>query len=507
MAPILSRLFALLLLLLLPLTPLTLAEPAQYCRFGYWDGAVDFCMGVVNHHNTTSSADDLYLSLSVTRSSPLGWTSVATGPTMAGAVMVIVYGDPSSGNRPVVSIRTIDGHHQPKLINATTPTGGADIQVLQAEWQEAPPRNNRPRPRPRLAARHGDDEPDPKPQGAPTHIANIAVVCYSCNRWPGSPISASTSSQPWIWAWNGRQKFDSYKPNEHLKMHKHHASDGGWGGFYVDMAQATVDDKSVTGVASFLPPFKANIEKIGTSDSPIGAAGFLASLKEKPTTRAHGFLMGMAFLVLFPLGVVLMRSAKGNPFKRHWVVQLVATGLAWIGAIVGMVLSRWKMPSTTHQWIGIGIALALTVQAVLGWRHHMVFLRLRRRTWISHAHIWLGRSGLALGWVNVLSGLVLSGHAKFDVGVSAGLVALEAVCVSAWVWMAQRSAAKRQAALAQSEAHALMPTSGTDDYFALEMSDEDDTDDEDKELGKKSGPRNGDYHASRKSVDAASVKN
>ncbi|KAK4108509.1 iron reductase domain protein [Canariomyces notabilis] len=457
MAPLLS--VALLFhLLLTTQIQSALAERVQYCRFGHQDGEADFCMGVSSYLNATTDQHDLYIALSVRRSSALGWTAVGTGPSMAGALMFIVYGDPSSGDHdPVVSIRTADGHHQPRPIsdstgNTTTGiTTGPDIRITHAKWQalQHEPSSRSP------SRRHGDEDsksppPPPPPATGPTHAAVISLTCYSCTLFSGSRIDATSSSQPWIWAWNDRQRFDfssssseAYAPDTHLDMHKHRADGGGFGVFYVDMARA-----------------------------------------RQSLVRMHGWVMGAAFLVGFPVGAGLIRwtrgAGKGAPFKRHWVMQFVATGLAWVGATVAAVMTGGRLPRTVHQWLGVGIVLVLGLQGLLGWRHHVRFLRIRRRTWVSHAHIWLGRTVVAGGWANVILGMLLAGRGALTVVLAAGLILLEAAGLGFFLWRAQLAAAKRSApgTTGGAEVHALMPRDGsTDDYFALEMSDEDDEDD------------------------------
>ncbi|KAK3680860.1 hypothetical protein B0T22DRAFT_474268 [Podospora appendiculata] len=493
-----------LVLFLLSLFALALAEPVQYCRFGHRDGAVDFCMGLTTAQNTSTSAHDMYLHLTVSRSSALGWTALGTGPTMASALMFIVYGDPSmaSSTNPTLSIRTADGHHQPQPLNASTPTGGAALHILHAKWQPVASAPTR---------RHDDDDDPPAPApGAPaTHVADILVACYACGRWPGSPLSPTSSSQPWIWAWNDHQRLSSYAPDAHLTMHAHHASSGGYGTFYVDMARSLSTDPAQT-----IPTLQAGVAKLGTSDRPIGAWGLLASLKEKPLVKAHALFMSAAFMVLFPLGVVLMRvpaAGKGaSPFRRHWVVQVVALALTWAGVAVGVAMTHGRMPRTVHQWVGLGIAVALGLQAVLGWRHHMVFLRIRRRTWVSVAHVWLGRSALVFGWANVVTGMVLSGHGRLDLGVVGVVAVVEAVSVAGCVWWVQRKRRAVEGGEGEVEAHALMPRDeGGRDYFALEMSDDEvdldsDADEvDDGKLGRELG--NGGF-APKASVDGDVVK-
>jgi hypothetical protein len=301
-----------------------------------------------------------------------------------------------------------------------------------------------------------------------------------------SPLSATTSSQPFIWAWNDRQVFDAdeggYTPDAKLHMHSHGKRSGGFGKFYVDMWRALSNTSSSAGDHDVkLPLDGEGILLLGTSESPIGVSGWFASLWENPVARAHGFVMGLAFVVLFPSGAALIRvgGKPGVPFRRHWVVQAVATGLAWTGAVLGLIISGWRRPSTAHQWLGVSLVFGgLVGQVVLGWAHHVRFVRTRRRSWISYGHIWVGRGIVVGGWVNVVLGLLLAGRLTWGVVLLGGLVSVEAVVLGKFLWTAQQRAQKQQAASGEGEGegHALMPRdAGADDYFVLEMSDDEDS--------------------------------
>ncbi|KAK4152570.1 hypothetical protein C8A00DRAFT_16129 [Chaetomidium leptoderma] len=459
-----------------------LAEQVQYCRFGHPNGDVDFCMGVSSSLNTTTTHHDLHITLSVRRSSALGWTAVGTGPSMAGALMFIVYGDPSAGADPVVSVRNAEGHHQPRLITPAF-AGGADIQITSAKWQPLSPQD--------IDRRHEDhDPPPPLPTGPPTHVALVSLICYSCTLFPGSSISATTSSQPFIWAWNDRQRFESYEMDAHLTMHHHGRRSGGFGKFYADMTHA-LSNSSAPPAALPLAGGGGTLLMIGTSDSPIGVAGWFSALWENPLARAHGFVMGLAFVAVFPLGVVFIRlgGKPGVPFRRHWMVQAIASSLALTGAVAGAVMSGGRWPRTVHQWLGVGIVLGLAVQVLLGWTHHLRFMRIRRRTWVSYGHIWLGRVSVVSGWVNVMLGMWLTAAALS-------------------FFLSRQRGVKKQAASeeVESEAHALMlRDTAADDYFVLEMSDDEDTSEgEDEALQKQ--PGGGEKYDRKQSLDIRVVE-
>ncbi|RYP05869.1 hypothetical protein DL764_003512 [Monosporascus ibericus] len=445
------------------LLAIAITEPVQYCRFGHPDGEIDFCMGIIMHRNSTTDSHDLYLSMTVARSSALGWTAIGTGGEMAGSLMFIVYGDPKSGESPILSIRTADGHHQPRLVTPED-MGGADLRVLQADWMPAGSGAG-------LVQRSAS--PPAGPSGA-DYIAKLSVVCYACPRWPAAPIDALSPSQPWIWAWNDNQELDVFSFDAALAMHKHHAGNGGWGNFYVDMARSTSDAAR----RPSLPPLRPGVAQLGTSNTPIGSAGYLSSLRTKPLVVLHGCVMGAAFLFLFPLGVLLMRSGRANAFKLHWMFQLVSTAVMAIGVISGTVMSRERGFSTTHQWLGLFVALAVPVQGILGWRHHLAFIQIWRRTWISHVHIWMGRLVILVGWGNVLSGMILVGHGTAGLAGMSSLITSEAIALCMWLWIASRRAVSAPKGKADSGPATAWKRPGAEPYFAIEGSVDEDSDED-----------------------------
>jgi hypothetical protein len=374
-------------------------EPVQYCKYGATSNGVDFCMGMLLHSNVSTQANDLYLTMSVSRqsNSSLGWTALGLGETMEGSLMFIVYGDPLSGESPIVSIRKSTGHHQPTLVQPND-MNGADLRVIRSDWFFP---------------------------SSTTTTAMISVICYSCHLWPGTTVSDSSHSQPWIWAWNPSQGFDIFTYDAHLSMHAHHAGKGGWGNFYVDMPRSL---NTWHNQPSF-PPIISGVESLGTSSSPEFSMKWM---HRNPLTHAHGIAMCTAFLGLFPAGVLAMRSGSKQSFKHHWVIQAIASLLTINGGILGLYLGH--RIDTLHQVVGIVIILLLGTQGFLGWRHHVVFVRLHHRTWLSHAHIWLGRILLTGGWFNVMTGLILRGYSGLSLGVMGAFIGVEILSMGAWLY-------------------------------------------------------------------------
>ncbi|KAE8333977.1 hypothetical protein BDV39DRAFT_3260 [Aspergillus sergii] len=404
-----------------------LAEPVQYCKYGYKgkeeQGDVDFCMAVAMHENRSSNAYDMYLSMTVTRASDLGWTAIGTGSVMAGSLMTIVYGEPLTGEPPVVSIRTAAAHHQPKPITQEQ-AGGADVRVLQAEWR----------------AINEDGTLTTLSSSSYAYVAEVSLVCYSCNLWPAkgsgsSKISATATSLPWIWAWNEDQEISALSDDAHLNGHRHRRGNGGWGEFYVDMARSLSTVENPPPVPSIQP----GVRTLGTSDTPTDRSKKF-TLFSRGTL--HGFLMGIAFLVIFPLGVLAMRSQSSKSFKYHWIIQLIASLCTGVGAIIGIVMSRGSFNSP-HQVAGLLVSGILGLQGFLGWRHHVIFLRVRHRTWISHAHIWTGRLIMIVGWANFLSGMIFVATGQFWIILVSAVIVGEIVGLTFWVWTCNRRKSRK----------------------------------------------------------------
>nr|AFT91396.1 hypothetical protein [Aspergillus rugulosus] len=343
------------------------------------------------YYNASSESHDMYMSMRVTRSSVLGWTAVGTGSVMAGPLMFIIYGDPFSSE-----------HEAPTV-----------------------------------------------------SVAKVAIVCYSCGKWHGVPISADAAAQPWIWAWNDFQGFDNYTEDVHLKMHEHHAEDGGWGRFYVDMARSISKDSS----APSIPPIRPGITALGVSDIPGGSSWL------NPKVHIHGFLMSAAFLILYPAGIVAMRSGSSKSFKYHWIIQLLVSLFVLIGGAIGLI--RAHKIDSSHHFIGLTVVVCSIIQIALGWRHHVIFVRIQRRQWASHGHLWLGRIFLLLGWTNVITGLLLTGHGWSFVSLAASLISVIALAL-------RKQREIRPDWEGEDSPFALQPT--RDDYFALAADDDDEHD-------------------------------
>ena len=118
----------------------------------------------------------------------------------------------------------------------------------------------------------------------------------------------------------------------------------------------------------------------------------------------HALLLGVAFVVVFPVGVVGLRLRWKLAFKVHWLIQIFASLASFIGlalaialSITGIEYNDFKEP---HQILGICVVALLALQLAAGFWHHANFKKLARRTPISYGHIWLGRIVIYGGMTN-----------------------------------------------------------------------------------------------------------
>lgn len=259
----------------------------------------------------------------------------------------------------------------------------------------------------------------PKSTSSAIHVPSL---------WPGTLISATAKSQPWIWAWNPDQDFPVFSIDAHLEMHAHHSTSGGFGNFYVDVARAV---NTASGRVS-LPPIRPYVARLDTSEAPAGLWAAFLAIVLSPALHFHALLMGIALFVLFPAGILAMRSGVKEAFRYHWILQVAGSTSISYGMITGLLM-RWKINSV-HQSIGIGIAVATGLQGILGWRHHVMVMESGHGTWVSDAHVLLGRLVMIAGWSNMVTGMMLYGYSIDPMVIVGALGLVEMAGISLWIW-------------------------------------------------------------------------
>ncbi|KAJ5187838.1 hypothetical protein N7449_010832 [Penicillium cf. viridicatum] len=141
------------------------------------------------------------------------------------------------------------------------------------------------------------------------------------------------------------------------------------------------------------------------SPSPAEIAALMAKYDRLAKIRTiHGAILAITFVVLFPTFASLLHLLPSSKpvVKIHASLQAMSATLAIVGFGLGIYLnSQVTIKGKHHQAIGfIVIILLVIVQPILGIRHHVLFRRAQRKTWLAYAHRWQGRIMLSLGVVN-----------------------------------------------------------------------------------------------------------
>ncbi|KAE9362868.1 iron reductase domain protein [Stipitochalara longipes BDJ] len=328
------------------------------------DVNTDLCFAFASSHNETTGAKDLSLHLSALFPAPgTGWAGVGVGSAMSGSLMFVMY--PSTSEEAVTfSIRTTNAHNAPVALSASSLAGkkGPDVHVTR-KWVD---------------------------EGG---YSNVLVSCFGCDKWSGSTLDVRSVNQSWIWAWNEKQVMGS--ASEKVGLQKH--GDKGLWVVLLDMSTSYIPSGP-------LPIAQVTDARISTPSKPKHHVHSFFSI-----VSIHGFILSSSFLAL-SLGLLAIRSGLAKAFKYHWVIQLAASVIIVIGCAMGIIVT-FKHKSyfhTTHQWLGLFLGLGVVVQSWLGWRHHVIFVKIGRRTAVSNYHVWFGRTLVVLGNVNVAFGLKLS---------------------------------------------------------------------------------------------------
>ncbi len=458
--------------------------------------------------------------------SDVGWAALALGPQMKGALMFITYGDPSAPGSPLtLTVRTVDGHHPPRPISEMGFYTGfvPDIDVTYTHFDE-----------------YAGEFFHEKMQKKPSHLGVAEFIVRGYDKWTGCTVSNSTSNQDFVWSSNFKQDFEGdFSEARAIDMHSFGL---GFGFLKIDLLNAQtpspmfgpINDleshKGVNEIGDPTAPTKEELENgeayilshsNGSPDATPGIVTDLPANTVEPTTDAtaaqgdapapttslnpnpeveapvhnhkqgslrdwmwhlHGLLMVAAFLIFYPLGVYFIRSPKATAFNLHWTIQALGSMSVLVGAIIGY----WQSHSISipHQYFGILIFVAIAVQVLLGWRHHVTFLKIKAPTWMTKVHLWLGRVILPLGMLNVFFGLHLREYGWLTILLSVIVMLVELGALFIYVRHSKKRSGVRIGTRADKGA-APMTGAEAEEYFQLTADDDEfsDSDVEDRAAG------------------------
>ena len=313
------------------------------------------------------AADKSSGDLSFHMESPVGqaWIGVGIGDQMKGALMFIVYPD-NSGDSVTISPRIADGHSEPSYQSDIT------VQKITASG----------------------------PQGANSASGsrgNLKMtadgVCKSCLTWAnGGSIDITNTRQPFIFAVG-----PTYPPIESDSLSEGLSRHEFYGQFTMDMTAATVSsDGSVPA---------------GPYTQKDASAATDTHMDNDPAPHIHGLVMSVVFIILLPLGSLLLRVWK--KVKGHIITQCIAAVLFCMafagGCVVSQEYNKSKHFNSAHQVIGIILLLAIFTQLGLGATHHRIYKKEQRKTIMGKIHLYLGPAIIFFGIVNGAVGFAFAG--------------------------------------------------------------------------------------------------
>jgi len=271
--------------------------------------------------------------------------------------------------------------------------------------------------------------------GISNNVMTANIRCSSCKTWSGGSMDFTDTASSWLWAIKDGSPLDS--DSQSAQFTQHDTS----GTFNVNLKKAAGGSSSnpfqtTSGSTSTTPSSSSPISSTsgsnsaGSGDDDSGAtAGYSSSSPSSTMIIAHGVLMSLAFLILFPFGAMSLRllSFPGLVWL-HAGTQLLAYTVAIAGMGLGIYIALYaNLLNESHPIIGLVVVSLLVFQPFLGIIHHLKFRKLDRRTFWSHAHMWFGRCLIILGAVNGGLGLQLAGNTtsgEIAYGVVAGVIFL-----------------------------------------------------------------------------------
>jgi len=322
------------------------------------------------------------------------WIGLGQGSQMAGANIFVIYAD-SDGKNITLSPRLGVGHVQPDYDSA------ARVTLLEGS-------------------------------GIVNEVMTANIRCDNCNSWSGGSMLFTDSSSNWIYGIKAGAAVDSDSVSADIPQHDYNApfnfdltkAAGGSSANPFMQSTSSGSSSSSSGGGSSSPSSSGSASS-GSSSSDGSSSGAGDSMLSKNIHYAHGIIMSVAFVILFPLGAIIIRTLH-HP-KTLWIHAAIQV-FSWIAVLSGMGLGLWlalnmQELNTTHAVIGLVVSTTLVIQPIGGLLHHSLYKRHQKRTAVSYGHIWLGRALITLGAINGGLGLQLAANASSSELVAYGVVA------------------------------------------------------------------------------------
>lgn len=337
----------------------------------------EVCFSIhVPEQSANSGSGDIYFQL--TAPTTYSWVALAQGTAMSNANMFLMYSS-ADGTNVTLSPRNAPGHEMPTINDA------ADVTLLEGS-------------------------------GISDGKMTANVRCANCTQWSSGTLDLESSDSDWIYGYHQGSQLDTDDTNAVISQHDR------TGRFQWDISRATGGSE-----ADVTNPF---LNTNATTESPSNLSGWegLSTETQNRYIQAHGALAFVAFVIIFPLGAILVRLGKFRHLAwTHGGLQVFGVALffaaAGLGIYVGNALDYMNEP---HAIIGLLLLVVLFFMPFLGAIHHKVFKRVQQRMAWSYVHIFTGRAAVILGMVNGGLGLQLADASNgllIAYGVLVGVIA------------------------------------------------------------------------------------
>ena len=447
-------------------------NPVQFCKQNRHLG-INSCLAFFTVLNVSSSGTDFYITIETERygSSATGWTAFGLGDQMKGALMFITYGDPANGAL-TTSVRTTNGHHPPTTDLTVSSADGPipDIRIVQdyfgpylgdAEGDDRPSYTDRKH----IFCYRCDHWAGTNISGRTPNQPFIWAVNRAQNfganfaedvaidmhvmggvGWFWADVPQSRMFSPIFGRINPlHEKFQTtdVRPIADKPQTPPNPEPSATADATADATEDTTEDTTEgttegttedtadpennygydgsyskpTDIPAVPPPVASPTPASDTAHPPSESDNLEQPAK---TWRGksirdwmwhlHGLIMTVAFLVFYPMGAILIRSGDSRAFNFHWTTQAFASVFVVLGAIIGVIQS--SSISVAHQYLGFAIMASIALQILLGWRQHVRWLRTMTKSWFNTGHIWLGRTILGAGYVNLVLGMILRQYGR-----------------------------------------------------------------------------------------------
>lgn len=230
--------------------------------------------------------------------------------------------------------------------------------------------------------------------GVSNGVMTANIRCGNCDSWRGGGnMDFKASSGGFIHARLSGSSLDSTDPQQQIREHSTHGS------FDWQFTPAV-------GGASANPFQDTNIAVNTTAATASSSSG----INRKAVLRCHGVLASVAFVLLFPLGGILIRVGNfPGLIWAHAALQMVAWALFVTAVGLGIYYGNTAgLLHEKHPIIGLVLFVVMIFQPFLGYLHHLRFVKTGGRSLFSHGHIWIGRIAIILGIINGGLGMKLA---------------------------------------------------------------------------------------------------